>query len=159
MELVRSAIFSILGSVDGASAADLYAGTGSLGIEALSRGASHVDFVEDDFRQCRVIRANLEATGFSGQARVMCMPAEKAVERLEAMYDLVLMDPPYSQPYPERVLRRLGTRSGLLRPGARVVVGHASRVVPGDVYGRLVLLQDRRYGDSSVAFYSAGGGQ
>lgn len=156
---VRSAIFSILVAVEGATVADFYAGTGTLGIEALSRGARHVDFVEADPRQCPVVRANLAATGFADRARVLCLPAEKAVEGLETTYDLVLMDPPYTQPFPERVLRRLGNRPGLLHAGSRVVVGHASRVAPGTAYGCLTLAQDRRYGDTSVAFYDAGGPQ
>ena len=153
-DLVRNAIFSILGPwVEESEAIDLYAGTGTLGIEALSRGARHVDFVEVNARQCAVIKANLLATGFSHRARVIHRRVEKALASLEGPYDLVLLDPPYTQPFPAPVLERLGVGSRLLRSDCQVVVGHSRRVSPGEQYGRLHLAQDRRYGDTSVAFY------
>ncbi|MBI2871706.1 MAG: 16S rRNA (guanine(966)-N(2))-methyltransferase RsmD [Chloroflexi bacterium] len=157
-ERVRSAIFSILGEerLQDAVAADLFAGTGSLGIEALSRGAARADFVEVDKGQADVIRANLAATGLSERGRIINAPAERALGLMKGPYSLVLMDPPYTQPYPAGVLERLAG-SGLLQPGSVVVVGHSSRAAPGERYGDLVLEQDRRYGDCSVAFYRMAG--
>lgn len=154
---VRGAIFNILGFVENFVAADLYAGTGSLGIEVLSRNGRRVDFVEADPRQCWVIRTNLESVGFAGQGRVLCKTVEEAIENVDGMYDLILMDPPYSLPYPGHVLEGLSDIRGLLHESSRVVVGHSNKVEPGSSYGRLVLEQDRRYGDTAVAFYRVGG--
>src|SRR3972149_4574026 len=97
-DLVRGAIFSALASmgVDLSRTLDLYAGSGALGIEALSRGAQRCDFVERDVRACASIRQNLSKTGFAGQGEVLCLPAERALPRLEGPYTLVLADPPYA---------------------------------------------------------------
>jgi 16S rRNA (guanine966-N2)-methyltransferase len=151
---VRSALFSILApyGIEGSVAADLYAGTGALGIEALSRGAEHVDFVEMDRRQVDVIRKNLRETGTSRRAQLIASPVEQAVERLDRRYDFLLMDPPYTKPFPSAVLERIGERA-LLNEGGLVVCGHASRVSAPERCGRLVRVQDRRYGDASLAFY------
>jgi 16S rRNA (guanine966-N2)-methyltransferase len=151
---VRSALFSILApyGIEGSVCADLYAGTGALGIEALSRGAEHVDFVEMDRRQVDVIRANLRDTGTARRAQLIASPVEQAVERLDRRYDFLLMDPPYTKPFPAMVLERIGERE-LLSEGGLLVCGHASRVEAPARCGRLVRVQDRRYGDASLAFY------
>ena len=151
---VRTALFNILAAqgVEGAIVADFYAGTGSLGIEALSRGAAHADFVEADQRQVDVIRANLRATKLADRATLLHARVEQALDALDRRYDLVLMDPPYTQPFPARVVARIGELQ-LLNADGLVVVGHASRVDSPPACGELVRHQDRRYGDSSLAFY------
>ena len=101
--------------------ADLFAGTGSLGIEALSRGAAHAAFVEFDRRQAADIRANLHAAKAQDRAAVLQADVHRAVERLEGAYDIVLMDPPYRDPFPARLVERIVER-GLLAEDA-VVVG------------------------------------
>jgi 16S rRNA (guanine(966)-N(2))-methyltransferase RsmD len=138
--------------VEDAEVADLFAGTGSLGIEALSRGAAHADFVEANERQVAVIRANLAAAKVADRARVLHMTVERGLERLDRRYDIVLMDPPYAQPFPVQVVEQLGVM-GRLNQDAIVVVGHATRVPAPERCGALALWQDRRYGDSSLAFY------
>jgi len=155
MDRVRSALFSILtpSGLEGAQVVDLFAGTGSLGIEALSRGAAHVDFVEENALQCTDIRANLEAARLLERATVHQMTVERALRVLATRYDFVLMDPPYSQPFPADAVTKLETQ-GLLQPEAIVVVGHASRVPSPDVCGSLQRWQDRQYGDASLAFYA-----
>ena len=75
---------------------DLFAGSGALGIEALSRGAAWADFVERDRRQCQVIRSNLEVTGFSPIARVHCSDVNKCLYTLDGGYSVMLLDPPYA---------------------------------------------------------------
>ena len=150
---VRTALFNVLaGSIEAAVVADFYAGTGSLGIEALSRGAEHADFVEADRRQMDVIRANVRAAKVADRANIVHADVERALDGLRRRYDLVLMDPPYTQPFPARVVERIG-ELGLLAGDALVVVGHASRVEAPEACGTLVRDQDRRYGDSSLAFY------
>ena len=104
-------------------------------------------------RQCADIRASLAATKLAGQARVWHMSVERAVGALDKAYDLVLMDPPYRDPFPAHVLERL-EHEGLLQPHAIVVVGHTSRVPSPSRCGGLARWSERRYGDSSLAFYS-----
>ena len=156
-ELVRGAIFNVLGRLDlmPVRVLDLYAGTGSLGIEALSRGAQRADFVERHPRQCDVIRSNLEATDCTGKAQIYCKEVDKALEVLGGPYQLVLMDPPYRLTTLDEVLGALG-RSDLLGNDATVVVGHSKRItLKGDFQG-LILIGSYRYGDSAVDFFEKG---
>ena len=97
-DLVRGAIFSALESlpVDWSEALDLYAGTGALGIEALSRGTETVDFVEQDPKCCSVIKENLQHVGFIGKARIHRLEVIKALRTFDKQYGLVFLDPPYS---------------------------------------------------------------
>ena len=151
---VRSALFNILAplGVEGSVVADLFAGTGSLGIEALSRGAAHADFVEADARQAEDIRANTVAAKVADRATVHHLRVEQALSRIKRRYDFVLMDPPYRDPFPADLVERLAA-DGLLEPDGLVVVGHPSRVPAPAACGELVQMQDRHYGDSSLAFY------
>ena len=161
-ELVRGAIFNILGNVLSSSglspfrALDLYAGSGSLGIEALSRGASWADFVERHPRQCAAIRENLASTGFADQARVYYMDVDKALKLLEGRYRLVLMDPPYKLTSLDEVLDSLAG-SDLLEDDATVVVGHSKRLSLKDSHRNLSVVGRHRYGDSAVDFFEKGG--
>ena len=156
-ELVRGAIFNILGALDltPIRALDLYAGSGSLGIEALSRGADWADFVERHPRQCGAARENLEATGYSHKARVYCMEAIRALTVMEGGYHLVLMDPPYRLTTVDEVLKGLAA-SELLEDKAIVVVGHSKRLSLEASYHSLVRYDLRRYGDSMVDFFEQG---
>ena len=160
-ERVRSAIFNILqpDEVEGSRVLDLYAGTGSLGIEALSRGAMRADFVERNRRQCRVIQENLDFTGYGDVGRVVCAevldwlnrPAANSND--SASYDLVVLDPPYRMGEPTPTLERLA-QSGLLNPESTVVVGFSNRVtLPVDIHC-LREIDRRSYGDNAVGFYA-----
>ena len=160
-ERVRSAIFNILQSdkVEGSRVLDLYAGTGSLGIEALSRGAISADFVERNRRQCRVIQENLEFTGYSDVSRVNCADVLDWLNRFAVVpgdktsYDLVVLDPPYPMGEPTPTLERLAT-STLLSANSTVVVGFSNRVIlPADIH-RLHQIDRRSYGDNAVGFYA-----
>ena len=159
-ERVRSAIFNILqpDEVEGSRVLDLYAGTGSLGIEALSRGAMRADFVERNRRQCRVIQENLDFTGYGDVGRVACAEVLDWLNRLAAnsndgdSYDLVVLDPPYRMGEPTPTLERLA-QSGLLNPKSTVVVGFSNRVtLPVDIHC-LHEIDRRSYGDNAVGFY------
>lgn len=160
-ERVRSAIFNILhpDRVEGSRVLDLYAGTGSLGIEALSRGAREADFVERNRRQYRVIQDNLDFTGYSDVGRVVCAEVSDWLNRRAAnsnddeLYDLVVMDPPYQMGEPTPTLERLA-QSGLLNLKSMVVVGFSNRVtLPADIHC-LHEIDRRSYGDNAVGFYA-----
>ena len=164
-ERVRSAIFNILqpGQVEGRRVLDLYAGTGSLGIEALSRGAMRADFVERNRRQCRVIQENLDFTGYGDVGHVTCAEVLDWLNKSAAhpddkgSYDLIMLDPPYKMGEPTPTLERLAN-SALLRPDSTVVIGFSNRVVlPVDIH-HLHQIDRRAYGDNAVGFYSVRAG-
>ena len=154
-ERVRAAIFNIVGQnlYHEGRVLDLYAGSGSLGIEALSRGASWADFVERDRRQCGVIQSNLESIGFDSRGRVHCTLVEGSLANLAGPYQLVLLDPPYRLQTLGEVLEMIGSVIGLVDQGGMVVAGHSRHLALLDDYGPLRLVTHRRYGDNLVGFY------
>ena len=154
-ERVRAAIFNILyGELyQQGRVLDLFAGSGSLGIEALSRGAAWADFVERDYRQCQVIQSNLKTTGFSSSARVHCSDVDQRLGALGTAYQLVLMDPPYPLQDLDPLLDRIGEAEELIARGGMVVVGHSRFLNLKPQYGHLLLNSHRRYGDNMVEFY------
>jgi 16S rRNA (guanine966-N2)-methyltransferase len=133
---------------------DLYAGSGALGIEALSRGARWADFVERDAAARQALQANLEHTRLSAYAGVHGLRALAAVSTWTRAYDLILLDPPYNDPETPAVLAALG-RSALVGPSSVVVVEHPREAVPPEATGRLVLNRTRYHGASGVSFYFA----
>ena len=135
---------------------DLYAGSGSLGIEALSRGAAWADFVEQDRVQCDVIRDNLANAGFSRQGRVFCTDVEKGLPGLPGPYRLVLMDPPYRFLELGGLLDTIAGIQGLVEDEGTLVAGHSRRLELQSGYGDLHLFSNRRYGDNVVDFYQKG---
>jgi 16S rRNA (guanine(966)-N(2))-methyltransferase RsmD len=135
---------------------DLFAGSGSLGLEALSRGAAWADFVEWDRRQCAVIEHNLSATGFASQARVHRNDVARALVALPGGYGLALLDPPYRMDGIGRVLDAVASRKGLVIAGGVVVAGHSKRVELDAQYGDLRRTSHRQYGDNMVDFFLMG---
>ncbi len=131
---------------------DLFAGSGALGIEALSHYAQWADFVERSRRCCDVIRLNLEKAGFRDKAHVYCCSVGKALGFLSDEYDIVFMDPPYSEPSVSGLLATLAG-SLLLGKGAMVVVCHANRFPLDSDYDGVRLVRQRHYGDTFVSMY------
>jgi 16S rRNA (guanine966-N2)-methyltransferase len=154
---VREALFEIL-QARGAPmrrVLDLYAGTGALGIEALSRGAEYCDFVESDPKACDVIRENLNRTGLTDRSRLWPLPVAKALVRLVTEYDLVVADPPYEYDRAEKELTEVLER-GLLSPEGTLVVEHSQRRQwPAQLAG-YAQLTSRRYGDTRITLYVKG---
>ena len=152
---VRAAIFNILDpdQYQGGRVLDLFSGSGSLGIEALSHGAGWADFVEWDRRQCAVINSNLEATGFASQGRVHRVDALQAIQTLPGSYDLVLLDPPYKMGGLDSLMEKIASQEGLVLEGGVVVAGHSKRDDLQETYGALRLTSHRRYGDNVVDFF------
>jgi 16S rRNA (guanine966-N2)-methyltransferase len=131
---------------------DLYAGSGALGIEALSRGARWADFVEHDAAARKALRANLERTRLADRAEVHALKAQTAVSTWTRPYDLILLDPPYADPGVPALLEALG-RSALMAPGGIVVLEHARTFAPPARVGRLVLYKSRHHGGSGITLY------
>lgn len=149
---VREALFAILGDrVDGARVLDLFAGTGALAIEALSRGAARAVLVEQAAPAVAVIRANLEALGLTGSALVRRTRAETYLRtRRDGPFDLVFLDPPYAAGVGlvAGLLARLA--GGALAPGAVVVVESAARAEAPVWPLELLPESPRRYGDTAL---------
>jgi 16S rRNA (guanine966-N2)-methyltransferase len=160
LDRVKVSLFSVLegyGPLRG-RVLDLYAGTGSLGIECLSRGAAWADFVEQKAHVCRIIQENLEHTRLADRAKVHQMPVGRFLtqHRAPAKYAIILMDPPYADPEIEATIRAVGA-ADLLDDDGLLVVGHSPRVVLADSYGSLRRLKFRRLGDSCFSIYELAG--
>ena len=160
-ELVRGAIFSMLAAAnaDWSRVLDLFSGSGSLGIEALSRGAGFVDFIDRDRRACAIIRENLERARLAEWAQVHCQDISLALsilaERVRggaSRYGIVLMDPPYADRAIGDVITALAI-SELIDTETIVVITHSVRFKLDDNYGPLVFKRELRHGDSVIAVY------
>jgi 16S rRNA (guanine(966)-N(2))-methyltransferase RsmD len=151
--LVREAIFNILGDrVAGARVLDLYAGTGALGIEALSRGAARATFVEGEAGCVQAILQSLSRAGFKETGTVVRGRLPAAISKLEdGAFDLVFLDPPYNEEGAEETLMGVPR---LLAPGGMVVYEHGSRYNPPERPAGLQILERRVYGDSAIALYA-----
>lgn len=153
---VREALFSILGDVTGARVLDLYAGTGALGIEALSRGAAHATFVEARSAALTVLRKNIAQLGLGAQSSVLALRVERAARAVRegGPYDLVFVDPPWKDlpSAAAHVFRLLA--APVLSSGARVLVEH-----PGPLRPRLppdsgfAEVGTRAWGDTHVTWF------
>ena len=154
-ERVRAAIFNILDprQYQGGRVLDLFAGSGSLGIEALSHGASSADFVEWDRRQSAVITTNLETTGFTSQSHVHRLDVMQALLTLPGNYNLVLLDPPYKMAGLDGLLGKIASQERLVVDGGVVIAGHSKREDLKERYGPLRLTSHRQYGDNVVDFF------
>jgi 16S rRNA (guanine(966)-N(2))-methyltransferase RsmD len=153
---VRQSLFDALGQrMDGLSVLDLYAGTGALGLEALSRGAARATLVESDARACGVIFHNLAALRYEDRCRVLREELPAALARLRGdKYDLVFSDPPYALRAAASTLEAL-RESDLLAPAARVVLEMDRREPAPSAAAPLRLSDERRYGDTRVLVFSA----
>lgn len=152
---IKGALFNALASlgVEPDRILDLYAGTGSIGIEALSRGGSWADFVDKGRDQVKVIRQNLETTGFADRSKVYQTPVSSFIATARSgPYDFVIVDPPYADPDILSTLESIGT-SELVESGTIVVIGHWPRLDMSDQLGRLECLKNRCHGDSCFSIY------
>jgi 16S rRNA (guanine(966)-N(2))-methyltransferase RsmD len=164
---VKGAIFSMLdaialrraeeegggGSFPFARVLDLYAGSGALGIEALSRGAQHVDFVELLPAARAAIAENLRRTGFADSAAIHAMDAATVASTIRASYDLILLDPPYNDPSLPALLESLG-RSTNVAEGALVVLEHDRSVAAPSSVGQLRLWRTRYHGGTAISVFT-----
>ena len=154
-DLVRGALFDALSALgaDFTRTLDLYAGTGALGIEAMSRGGESCDFVEKDRAMAAIIRENLATTGFSDVAEVIVAPAERALARLTGPYTLVLADPPYAGSAAVALLERLAESGAIDGDYGTIAFEHSTREEAAADIGAFTLVRSLRHGDSSVSIY------
>ncbi len=152
---VREALFAILGDIADLPVLDLFAGSGALGLEALSRGALHATFVEDSRPAALALLVNIETLGVSEETSLIQADARAALKRLareEARFGLVFADPPYAARETRETLAAL-VESGILLEGAWIVLEHAARTPPPAELDRCTLRFTRTYGDTALTFY------
>ncbi|HEU4726945.1 MAG TPA: 16S rRNA (guanine(966)-N(2))-methyltransferase RsmD [Kofleriaceae bacterium] len=160
-EKVREAVFNILGNLLGSIAGDrvldLFAGSGALGIEALSRGAAHATFVDSARPALIAIRGNLRELGLEDRASVVAADAVASAARHppEAPWRIVFVDPPYRSDLAVRAV--LALPSERLAADAVVVIEHDRRNAPPDTLGSLLRTDQRRYGDTLISFFARSG--
>jgi len=155
---VREALFSRLQSryaITGIAVLDLFAGTGALGIEAVSRGAGRLVSVERSRQAARVLIENLRSLGIEGRAELLVRDFEDALAELERggrVFEGIFVDPPYGQGLAARTLERMAA-SGLLARGAWISVETADEETLPAVVGRLVRVREDTYGDTKLTLY------
>lgn len=155
-ERAREAVFDILGPrVRGSRVLDLYAGSGALGIEALSRGAAFADFAEGNRAVARTLEENLGTLLLAARSRVHVTDLDRAVLPAAGPWHIVFLDPPYDGDAGERWLRALAEAEWPAEGG--LVVYERYRGTTVRVPDRLELKTERAYGDAAVAFYQTGG--
>jgi len=149
---LRETLFNVLGpSIAGAHVLDGYAGTGAVGIEALSRDAADVTFVDRDRRATDLIQANLLHCGVKERYAIIRVDFAGVAARLgERRFDIIFLDPPYGA---AEMASALEAAAGLASANTRVIIEHARRDAPPAQVGKLVLTRDLSSGDSALAFY------
>ena len=161
---LRLAIFSILkGLTEPSRVLDLYAGSGAFGLEALSRGAAHADFVEVNAKLCKIIDMNIKLLGYQDRAKVIKAKVEKSFDTLlkeyednfgghDGGYDLVFLDPPYKKNPWEEVLGN-PIWDVLMKPSGVLIAEHSTGMALKEYYNNLISRQNRQYGDSSITIF------
>ena len=161
---LRLAIFSILSFLPySPRVLDLYAGSGAFGLEALSRGAAHADFVEVNAKLCKIIDMNIKLLGYQDRAKVVKSKVEKSFDTLLTQYEenfgghdggyvLVFLDPPYIKNPWEEVLSN-PIWDVLMKPSGVLIAEHSTDMILKDNYNKLISRQNRNYGDSSITIF------
>ena len=150
---VRESLFQILGNLEGQRVLDLFAGTGSMGLEALSRGAESVAFVDPNQAAVSLLFHNLEVTGFKDRVHILKKKAAPAIEFLHKKglrYDLIFLDPPYDKGFIDGTLKKLKAHP-LLAEGGLLLCEHSPREPPTFLSG-LEVADVRKYGQTTVTF-------
>jgi len=155
---LRETLFNILAPrIGGARVLDGYAGTGAVGIEALSRGAASVTFVENDRRAAALIEENLAHCGVENGYAIIRAGVDRAIHQLDAaasgpyeLFDIVWLDPPYEE-QPDAVIEAAGV---LIASGGLLIIEHAQRRQLPEAAGRLARVRQVRSGDSTLSFYA-----
>jgi len=154
---LRETLFNILGpTVGGATFVDLYAGTGAVGIEALSRGAHHAIFVEQHAPAVALIRRNLESLGIGAEAEILGMNVARAIERLETRHvhaQFIFIDPPYAADIEYESALEALAESSLVAPEGRVIVEHLRKRELAQRAGDLELARVVEQGDAALSIY------
>jgi len=155
-DMVREAVFNSIGEkVIGTSFLDLFAGTGSVGIEALSRGAEKAVFIEKNRKSLPVIKKNIEITDFQGNTMVISDDYERALKKLnneKNVFDIIYCDPPYASDYHSKCLSEVGKGILLAAEGLFVLETFKKNIFP-EKPGKLQLMREKLYGETRILYY------
>jgi 16S rRNA (guanine(966)-N(2))-methyltransferase RsmD len=153
---VKESIFSMIqGHVEGRTVLDLFAGTGNLGLEALSQGAKKAIFVEKERTPLRALMKNRDLCGFRDKAEIISLDAEvalKVLRRRDEKVDLVFIDPPYGSGFVDKTLRFINAHD-MVNEGGMIVVEHGPAESPAPQQGRLLLQKRKRHGDTVISIF------
>jgi 16S rRNA (guanine(966)-N(2))-methyltransferase RsmD len=150
---VREALFNILGDISGRKILELFAGSGAFGIEAISRGAGSVTFVDNNFRCIQTVKSNLRSLGVADsrynivRADALKFPAKLALSREK--YEIIFLDPPYYRDMAKKCLINVDSYD-IVAPVGLVIVEHFKKDALGEELERLVFVDERRYGDTVI---------
>ncbi|HYA15240.1 MAG TPA: 16S rRNA (guanine(966)-N(2))-methyltransferase RsmD [Syntrophales bacterium] len=153
---IKESLFNILQDVSGKSFIDLFAGSGNVGLEALSRGAAKVVFIEKNTAMANSIKRNIRELGFSDKCKVLAAKAVKGIRQLQKngeSFDFLFADPPYEKGFIREIIRCLCDGSVISQDGI-VIIQHSKREdVLGQQTDKFVLTDQRRYGDTLLSFF------
>lgn len=150
---VKEALFSIVNfDLPGANVLDLFAGTGQLGIEALSRGAKHAVFVDAREDACKIVRENLRRTKLEGEAKVVRSDYLDYLRRCKEKYDIILLDPPYAEVFLENALKCI-TEIDILQSGGIIVTERPVEKELSLVFEGYTRSKDYKYGNTLLTLY------
>lgn len=156
---VKESLFNILGhDVIDCSFLDLFGGTGGIGIEALSRGASRIVFVDESIRSIKVLRGNLELLNIKDEVEVYHTDYTTAIKKLhihDRKFNIIYIDPPYSTGIAQKAMTEISA-SDILDKDGYIVVEHDARDVMPEQVGRLALFRSKLYGNTRLSFYAVG---
>jgi len=154
---VKEALFNMIGPYfDGGIALDLFAGSGALGIEALSRGVERAIFVDRDMKAIQTIRENMKACHFEEKSEIFRNDADRALKALikrKIDFDFIFLDPPYKKQQLVRIMQKIDEH-GMLRPEGMIICEHSQEIELPDTVGRLALFKHEKYGITAVTIYS-----
>ena len=150
---VKESIFDTLrGEIEGKRVLDLFAGAGSLGIEALSGGALFVTFVDSSASSINVLKRNLENLNLRDRSSILHLDGLKALNKLESAYQIIFADPPYLKGFAQKIVDRLAL-SGVLETGGILILEHHKKESITYPEDKLILLKERKLGDTLISFF------
>jgi len=157
---IKESLFNILHTLSGKSFLDLFAGSGNVGLEALSRGAARVVFVEKNAAMVNAIKRNIREFGFTDKGEVLVTEVGKGIRQLhknDESFDFLFADPPYERGFIREIFQCLG-EGNVIAPDGVLIIQHSKREdVPGQYMGNFVLTDQRRYGDTLLSFFKITG--
>lgn len=156
-DMVKESLFNILSSeIIESNFLDLFGGTGGVGIEAISRGAKHVVFIDNSIKSIKVLRKNLENLGINDNVEVFNTDYLTAISKLHSngkLFDIIFIDPPYSTGIAQRALEQINEEK-ILKAGGIIIVEHDLRDSMPDRVGSMAMYRDKRYGNTKLSFYT-----
>jgi 16S rRNA (guanine966-N2)-methyltransferase len=153
---VREAIFNIIGGrVTGSSWLDLFGGSGAVGLEALSRGADGVTFIEKDAGALNCLKKNISLFNLTDKVRLFRQDALTFLKNKPESYSFVFLDPPYQSDYYEKVFSLINKNPAILKPDGVLIVEHRTKIILPDIV--LIMKKSYKYGDTSVTLYCSEG--